>query len=115
MPRYVPASSQESPRFTEPPTFARLSWVQHLQDLDLAVVGVPFDTGVTCRMGGRFGPDAVRGASAMPRRCNPRLEIAAHVETLDLVPVGRMQPPLDARPAEVRVSGRHTTEDPTWT
>ena len=74
-PRYVPEDSLKSPRFTGPSTFARLPYVRTLEDVDLAVVGVPFDTGVTYRAGGRFGPNAVRAASVMLRPYNPNLDI----------------------------------------
>ena len=60
MPRYVPEDSLQSPRFTGPPTFARLPLVRSLDGVDVAIIGVPFDTGVTYRVGGRFGPNAVR-------------------------------------------------------
>ncbi len=76
MPRYVPEDSLQSPRFTGPSTFARLPLVRTLDDVDLAVVGVPFDTGVTYRVGGRFGPNAVRAASVMLRPYNPNLDVA---------------------------------------
>ena len=76
VPRYVPEDSLASPRFTGPSTFARLPFVRTLEDVDLAVVGVPFDTGVTYRVGGRFGPNAVRAASVMLRPHNPNLAIA---------------------------------------
>ena len=75
MPRYGPADSLESPRFTGPSTFARLPLVRTLEDVDLAVVGVPFDTGVTYRVGGRFGPNAVRDASVMLRPYNANLDV----------------------------------------
>ena len=75
MPRYGPADSLESPRFTGPSTFARLPLVRTLDDVDLAVVGVPFDTGVTYRVGGRFGPNAVRDASVMLRPYNANLDV----------------------------------------
>jgi agmatinase len=55
MPRYQPASTRESPRFTGPPTFARLPYVRTLEEVDVAVVGVPFDTAVSYRIGGRWG------------------------------------------------------------
>jgi agmatinase len=87
MPRYVPEDSQKSPRFTGPPTFARLPYVRTLEDVDLAVVGVPFDTGVTYRVGGRFGPNAVRAASVMLRPYNPNLEVAPF-EVLSCVDYG---------------------------
>jgi agmatinase len=75
VPRYVPEDSLRSPRFTGPSTFARLPYVRTLQDVDLAVVGVPFDTGVTYRVGGRFGPNAVRAASVMLRPYNANLDV----------------------------------------
>ena len=75
MPRYAPADSLASPRFTGPSTFARLPFVHALEDVDLAVVGVPFDTGVTYRVGGRFGPNAVRDASVMLRPYNANLDV----------------------------------------
>jgi agmatinase len=76
MPRYGPADSLKSPRFTGPSTFARLPHVQDLDGVDLAVTGVPFDTGVSYRVGGRFGPSAVREASMMLRPYNPNLGVA---------------------------------------
>ena len=76
MPRYVPEDSLQSPRFTGPSTFARLPHVRTLDEVDLAIVGVPFDTGVTYRVGGRFGPNAVRAASVMLRPYNPNLDVA---------------------------------------
>ena len=76
MPRYVPEDSLQSPRFTGPATFARLPYVRTLEDVDVAIVGVPFDTGVTYRVGGRFGPNAVRAASVMLRPFNPNLGIS---------------------------------------
>jgi agmatinase len=36
---------------------------------------VPFDTGVTYRAGGRFGPNAVRAASVMLRQYNTNLDV----------------------------------------
>src|SRR3954451_13094630 len=76
MPRYVPEDSLQSPRFTGPATFARLPQVSTTDDVDLAIVGVPFDTGVTYRVGGRFGPNAVRAASVMLRPYNPNLAVS---------------------------------------
>jgi agmatinase len=74
-PRYVPEDSLQSPRFTGVPTFARLPNVRTLEDVDLAVIGVPFDTGVSFRAGGRFGPNAIRSASVLIRGHNPVLNV----------------------------------------
>src|SRR3954465_11470521 len=87
MPRYVPEDSLLSPRFTGPATFARLPFVRTVEDVDVALVGVPFDTGVTFRVGGRFGPNAVRAASVLLRPYDPVLEIAPF-ETLSCVDYG---------------------------
>jgi agmatinase len=76
VPRYVPEDSLKSPRFTGPSTFARLPSVRTLDEVDVAVVGVPFDTGVTYRVGGRFGPNAIRAASVMLRPYNANLDVA---------------------------------------
>jgi len=75
MPRYVPEDSLQTPRFTGPATFARLPHVRTTEDVDVAFVGVPFDTGVTYRVGGRFGPNAVRQASVMLRPYNANLDV----------------------------------------
>ena len=64
-----------SPRFTGPSTFGRLPYVRTLEDVDVAIVGVPLDTGVTYRVGGRFGPNAVRAASVMLRPYNSNLDV----------------------------------------
>ena len=74
-PRYVPEDSLQSPRFTGPATFARLPHVRTLEEVDLVIVGVPFDTAVTYRAGGRFGPNAVRAASVMLRPYNTNLQV----------------------------------------
>jgi agmatinase len=76
MPKYGPEDSLASPRFTGPTTFARLPHVRTLEDVDVAMVGVPFDTGVTYRVGGRFGPSAVRAASVMLRSYNSNLDVS---------------------------------------
>jgi agmatinase len=75
VPRYTPEDSMQSPRFTGPSTFARLPHVRTLEEVDVAIVGVPFDTGVTYRVGGRFGPNAVRAASVMLRPYNANLDV----------------------------------------
>jgi len=75
VPHYVPEDSLQSPRFTGPAPFARLPQVRTTDDVDVAFVGVPFDTGVTYRVGGRFGPSAVRAASVMLRPYNTNLDV----------------------------------------
>ena len=68
-------NSLQSPRFTGVPTFARLPNVRTTEEVDLAIIGVPFDTGVSFRAGGRFGPNAIRAASVLIRGHNPVLDV----------------------------------------
>jgi agmatinase len=46
-------------------SFLRRSYTRDLTGVDLAVTGVPFDQAVTHRTGTRFGPRAIREASAL--------------------------------------------------
>lgn len=63
------------PRFEGIRTFMRLPHVTDLTDVDLAVVGVPFDTGGTYRVGARFGPSGIRAESLLLRPYNPELKV----------------------------------------
>jgi agmatinase len=55
------------PRFVGPDTFARLPRLEDVPRAGVAVLGVPFDAGVTYRPGARFGPAAIRAASKLLR------------------------------------------------
>jgi len=59
------------PRFAGSATFARLPRIDEVSDVDTAVVGVPFDSGVSYRPGARFGPAHVRESSRLLRPYNP--------------------------------------------
>ncbi len=59
------------PRFAGPPTFAQLPRLDEVDGADLAVVGVPFDAGVSYRPGARFGPAHIRASSKLLRPFNP--------------------------------------------
>ena len=62
-----PLDATVVPRFAGPQTFARLPRQDEVDHWDVAVVGVPFDSGVTYRPGARFGPQAVRHGSRLLR------------------------------------------------
>ncbi|MFQ7473017.1 MAG: agmatinase, partial [Anaerovoracaceae bacterium] len=68
--KYVPLNSLESPRFAEIKTFMRLPNVKTTENIDYAVIGVPFDTGVTYRPGQRFAPSAIRDISSLIKPYN---------------------------------------------
>lgn len=63
------------PRFNGPATFARLPRLDETPKADVAVVGVPFDSGVSYRPGARFGPAHVRASSKLLRTFNPVQDI----------------------------------------
>ncbi len=54
-----------APMWSGATSFARLPYAADPAGLDLAVVGAPFDAAVSNRPGTRFGPRAIRQASAM--------------------------------------------------
>ena len=71
-----PADTSKTPRFAGLATFALLPRLEQLERADIAVVGVPFDAGVSYRPGARFGPAHVREASRLLRPYNPALDAA---------------------------------------
>lgn len=75
-PRFGPPDASAAPRYTGPRTFARLPHVPvpHA-DVDAAVIGIPFDTATSYRSGARFGPEAIRSASALLRPYHPGLDV----------------------------------------
>ena len=70
-----PVDATRVPRFAGPPTFARLPRIDEVTDVDVAVVGVPFDSGVSYRPGARFGPAHVRASSRLLRPYNPAADV----------------------------------------
>lgn len=65
-----PLDAQVTPRFAGPVTFYRLPARTPLEELDVPVIGLPFDTGASFRAGARFGPRAIREASSLLRPYN---------------------------------------------
>jgi agmatinase len=62
-------------RFTGVPTFLRLPQITDPGELEIAIVGIPFDGGTTYRPGPRFGPRHIRTQSAIIRPWNPELKV----------------------------------------
>jgi guanidinopropionase len=58
------------PRYTGIPTFMRAPFAEDLSKVDIGLVGVPFDGGVTNRTGARHGPREMRNQSSLMRRAN---------------------------------------------
>jgi agmatinase len=63
------------PRFSGMATFARLPEIDDVSNVDIAIIGVPFDSGVSYRSGARFGPTHVRESSRLLRPYNPAQDI----------------------------------------
>lgn len=87
MPRFEPLDAQQVPRFAGIKTFMRLPHVTDLDGVEAAAVGIPFDTGTSFRPGPRFGPEAIRSASALLRPYHPGFGIDL-VEALAVVDYG---------------------------
>jgi agmatinase len=71
-----PIDASRTPRYAGPPTFALLPWRTEVSRCDVAVAGVPFDSGTSYRPGARFGPSAVRQGSRLLRPWHPALEVS---------------------------------------
>ena len=63
------------PRYGGEATFARLPRLDEVTQADIAVVGIPFDSGVSYRPGARFGPSHIRESSRLLRPYNPALQV----------------------------------------
>ncbi len=57
--------TKTEPTYSGALSFARRRYSKTIENVDLAIVGVPFDLATTSRPGARLGPRAVREASAM--------------------------------------------------
>ena len=70
-----PVDATQVPRYGGPPTFARLPRIDEVDTADVAVLGVPFDSGVSYRPGARFGPSHIRQSSRLLRPYNPAQDV----------------------------------------
>jgi len=85
VPKYRPLDAMVAPRFTGVGSFMRLPQVSDMAGVDAAIVGIPFDTAVSYRIGGRFGPAAIREASRLlrPYHVEHEIEIFDHLSVVD--------------------------------
>lgn len=63
--KYGAKNSLKSPRFTGVKTFMRMENLATTDDIDFAIVGIPFDTCASYRTGTRLGPAAIRDVSCL--------------------------------------------------
>ena len=93
--RFEPPNAFQSPRFAQLSTFMRLPHTRDPRGLDVAILGIPFDGGVSFRPGARFGPKEIRNNSLLIRPYHPVLRIAPF-ERLRVADCGDVDPnPLD--------------------
>ncbi|WP_019536368.1 agmatinase [Paenibacillus ginsengihumi] len=74
---YRPLIEKGVPLFSGIRTFMHLPYVKELDNVDYAVIGVPFDTGVSYAVGTRFGPASIR---EMSQRIRP-ISTAMNIDT----------------------------------
>ncbi len=100
-----PADAGKVPRFAGLPTFMRLPAVAAPAEVDIALVGVPFDGGTTNRAGARHGPREIRNQSSLIRRVHH----VSGVSPYDLCRVGDLGDcpvdPLDAAASLALIEG----------
>src|SRR5919197_2246102 len=94
MPGPAPRNPFVSPRFGQIATFMLLPAAETPGELDVALLGVPYDGGTSYRPGARFGPRAVREQSSLIRPWNPVLKVhpfdrlrVADCGDVDVVPI----------------------------
>lgn len=91
---FQPLDSGKVPRFAGPSTFMRLPLAKP-EEVDIALIGIPFDGGTTNRTGARHGPREIRNQSSLVRRVHHVTGVSpfdhARIADCDDVPVN----PLD--------------------
>ena len=68
---FQPIDPAVIPRFSDIATFLRTRRYEPSEEVDVGLVGVPFDIGLNYRSGARQGPAGVREASRLIRRVHP--------------------------------------------
>ena len=71
----ISRTAKVRPRFTGAPTFFRLPYAEELAGIDIGIIGVPFDGGVTNRPGARHA----RAKCATSRACCARINAVTGV------------------------------------
>ena len=107
-PFFKPVSGFDLPRFAGVPTFMRLPHVTldspKIRDVDIGIIGVPWDSGTTNRPGPRHGPRQLRDASTMIRAQHPVSGIRPY-EKLNCADLGDVS----INPAEIEDSMNRIT------
>ena len=107
-PFFQPISAMELARFAGVPTFMRLPSLNsddpRFKDVDIGLLGVPWDGGTTNRPGARHGPRQMRDLSTMIRAMNPATNISPFA-TVNCADLGDVPPnPVDIQDSLNRVT-----------
>ena len=107
-PFFQPISAMELARFAGVPTFMRLPCLNsddpRFNDVDIGLLGVPWDGGTTNRPGARHGPRQMRDLSTMIRAMNPATNISPFA-TVNCADLGDVPPnPVDIQDSLNRVT-----------
>jgi agmatinase len=107
-----PPDAMGVPRFAGPDTFARLPRLDQVEHAGVAVLGVPFDSGVSYRPGARFGPQGVRAGSKLLRPYHPALDVHPWKEqqVVDAGDVAANPFDIVAAVGQVEAAARHLLE-----
>jgi agmatinase len=123
--RHGPGDAGRAPRYGGIRTFARCPHVTETSGVDVAIVGVPFDTATSFRPGARFGPEGIRAGSTLIRPYNPALDVNVFerlsvvdwgdldvtpgnaARTMEQIAAG-LRPLLEARCAPIVLGGDHS-------
>ncbi len=76
-----PINAAMIPRYAGAGTYARLPRLDQVQNADIKIIGVPFDTGVSYRPGARFGANHVRESSRLIRPYNPATDTSPFAQS----------------------------------
>lgn len=87
-------------------TFMRQPATRELNGVDVAIVGIPFDSGTSYRSGTRFGPRKIREASMMLWGHNPILKVSP-LDKLNLVDYGDVE----VIPVDIRATMENVTRE----
>lgn len=75
---FRPIGGSEVPRFAGRSTFMRLPQIEDPEEVDIGLIGLPWDSGSTNRVGQRHGPREIRSNSTMMRLVHQASRIAPY-------------------------------------
>lgn len=75
---FRPLGGSELPRYAGRSTFMRLPQIEDPAEIDIALIGLPWDSGSTNRAGQRHGPREIRSSSTMMRLVHQASRIAPY-------------------------------------